>query len=206
MILRRARHERARKERILYENVGDGHSLFVAVSGSLNAEGNNAAVFLHGGPGGASSPRHVGLFPPGAMVARFDQRGCGRSKSLNGLKENNTDKLVADMEAIRLRLEVDKWLVCGGSWGSTLALAYATRHPQRVSGLALRAVFLGEDEEWERAFSILPRLFRPQLAAKIAAHGGAAQLEKRVLKGDETAAKIWGAYERSPRHFRAAAP
>lgn len=130
--------------------VGDGHDIYVETVG--RADGI-PAIYLHGGPGSGCQPDHRRLFDPTRFHAvLFDQRGAGRSRP-KGLREANTlPHLIADMEAIRESLGFDKWLVVGGSWGATLALAYAQAHPQRVSGIVLRATFLGTRAELERAF------------------------------------------------------
>ncbi|EKS42353.1 prolyl aminopeptidase [Afipia clevelandensis] len=130
--------------------VGDGHDIYVETVG--RADGI-PAIYLHGGPGSGCQPDHRRLFDPSRFHAvLFDQRGAGRSRP-KGLREANTlPHLIADMEAIRESLGFDKWLVVGGSWGATLALAYAQAHPQRVSGIVLRATFLGTRAELERAF------------------------------------------------------
>ncbi|EGP07916.1 proline iminopeptidase [Bradyrhizobiaceae bacterium SG-6C] len=130
--------------------VGDGHDIYVETVG--RADGI-PAIYLHGGPGSGCQPDHRRLFDPSRFHAvLFDQRGAGRS-SPKGLREANTlPHLIADMETIRESLGFDKWLVVGGSWGATLALAYAQAHPQRVSGIVLRATFLGTRAELERAF------------------------------------------------------
>jgi len=97
-------------------------------------------VFLHGGPGGGVVPEHRRFFDPQRWrVVLFDQRGCGRSTPLGEVHNNTTAHLVADIEAIRTQLGIARWAVFGGSWGSTLALAYAQAHPDRVTGLVLRA-------------------------------------------------------------------
>ena len=119
--------------------VGDGHSLYWEQSG--NPEGK-PAVFLHGGPGAGCSPDHRRLFDPERYsVLLFDQRGCGRSTPHASLEANTTWHLVADIERLREAAGIERWLVFGGSWGSTLALAYAQAHPDRVTGLTLRGVF-----------------------------------------------------------------
>lgn len=130
--------------------VGDGHDIYVETVG--RADGI-PAVYLHGGPGSGCQPDHRRLFDPSRFHAvLFDQRGAGRSRP-KGLRQANTlPHLIADMEAIRESLGFDKWLVVGGSWGATLALAYAQAHSQRVSGIVLRATFLGTRAELERAF------------------------------------------------------
>ena len=102
-----------------------------------------AAVFLHGGPGGGSSPDHRRFFDPAFYrVIVYDQRGAGQSSPLGELTDNTTGHLVADLERLREHLRIDRWLVFGGSWGSTLALAYAEAHPARVLALVLRGIFL----------------------------------------------------------------
>ena len=101
------------------------------------------AVFVHGGPGAGASPSARGFFDPKRYrIVVFDQRGCGRSRPHASLVDNTTWHLVADMEALRRHLGIERWLVFGGSWGSTLALAYAQTHPQRVSELVLRGIFM----------------------------------------------------------------
>jgi proline iminopeptidase len=102
-----------------------------------------AAVFLHGGPGGGSSPRHRRFFDPQFYrIIIYDQRGAGRSTPLGEIRDNTTPHLIADLERLREHLQIDRWLVFGGSWGSTLALAYAEAHPERCLGLVLRGIFL----------------------------------------------------------------
>ncbi len=125
--------------------VSGAHELYVEECG--HPEGI-PAVFLHGGPGAGCEPYHRRFFDPDRYRAvLFDQRGCGRSTPHASLKENTTHHLLADIEDIRVRLGVDRWLVFGGSWGSTLAVAYAERHPERVLALVLRGVFLCRQEE-----------------------------------------------------------
>ncbi len=126
-------------------SVGDGHEIYWEECG--RAEGP-AAVFLHGGPGAGASPDHRRFFDPEHYrIVVFDQRGAGRSRPLGESHANTTDHLVSDIERLRLALGVERWLVFGGSWGSTLALAYAEAHPERVTALVLRGIFLGTREE-----------------------------------------------------------
>lgn len=120
-------------------DTGDGHSVYWEMCG--NPDGK-PAVFLHGGPGGGANADHRRLFDPARYrVLLFDQRGCGRSKPHAELEANTTWHLVADIERLRELIGVEHWLVFGGSWGSTLALAYAETHPERVSELVLRGIF-----------------------------------------------------------------
>ena len=105
-------------------------------------------LFLHGGPGAGAGAVHRRFFDPDFWrVAIFDQRGAGRSRPLGSLADNTTADLVADIEVLRRHLGIDRWLLFGGSWGSTLALAYAQAHPERVAGCVLRGVFLGREDE-----------------------------------------------------------
>ncbi len=141
--------------------VGDGHEIYVETVGRA---GGWPAVYLHGGPGSGCQPDHRKLFDPQRFHAvLFDQRGSGRSRPKGGREANTIGRLIADMEAIRERLRFERWMVVGGSWGATLAIAYAQRYPQRVSGIILRATFLGTRCELEAAFlEALPR-FHPAL-------------------------------------------
>jgi proline iminopeptidase len=116
------------------------HILYWEQSG--NPHGAPVA-FLHGGPGAGATPTHRRFFDPQHYrIIIFDQRGAGRSTPLGSLADNTTAHLVADMEALRRHLGVERWVLFGGSWGSTLALAYAETHPERCLGLVLRGVFL----------------------------------------------------------------
>src|SRR5262245_39213068 len=116
------------------------HTIYVEQCGRPRAR---PALALHGGPGGGLSPEMRRFFDPTRYhVVLMDQRGCGRSTPHADLREDTTWDLVADIERVREKLGIEKWLVFGGSWGSTLALAYAVRHPERVSALVLRGVFL----------------------------------------------------------------
>jgi proline iminopeptidase len=136
--------------------VGDGHELYVEVSGPADAP---AAVYLHGGPGSGCQPDHRKLFDARCRVVLFDQRGAGRSRPRGERAANTTAHLVADLETIRAAFGIPRWLVVGGSWGATLALAYAQQHPEVVNGLVLRATFLGTRAELDQAFgAALPRV------------------------------------------------
>lgn len=121
------------------------HDLYYEVSGN---PAGKPVVFVHGGPGGGTEPAHRQYFDPRAYrIVLFDQRGCGKSTPHAELEENTTWDLVADIERLRTHLGIEKWQVFGGSWGSTLSLAYAETHPQRVTELVLRGIFLVRDEE-----------------------------------------------------------
>ena len=123
-----------------YLKVSDIHTVYYEQSG--NPAGKKV-IFFHGGPGGGLDPEYRSYFDPKLWhVILFDQRGCGKSTPFAELRENTTWDLVADTERIRTHLGIDKWFVFGGSWGSTLALAYAETHPHRCLGLILRGIFL----------------------------------------------------------------
>lgn len=120
--------------------VSDGHVLYFEESG--NPKGK-PVIFVHGGPGGGTEPKQRRFFDPAAYrIVLFDQRGCGKSTPFASLEHNTTWDLVADMEVLRAHLGIEKWQVFGGSWGSTLALAYAQTHPERCTELVLRGIFL----------------------------------------------------------------
>lgn len=130
---------------IQFLKVSNRHTLYVEQSG--NPEGK-PVVFLHGGPGGGTLPQYRQFFDPTRWrIVMFDQRGCGRSTPFAELQENSTWDLVADIENIREHLGISRWAVFGGSWGSTLALAYATSHPQACTDLFLRGIFLLRKKE-----------------------------------------------------------
>jgi proline iminopeptidase len=140
-------------------DVGDGHSLYWERCGK---KGGKPAVFLHGGPGSGFSPAHRQQFNPDVYdILLFDQRGCGRSTPYASLEANTTWHLVDDVERLRQMMGAEKWMVFGGSWGSTLSLAYAQTYPERVSELVLRGIFLFDEYEidWlyrEGASSLYP--------------------------------------------------
>ena len=123
----------------------DQHEIYYEQCGNPNGK---VAVFLHGGPGGGGSGDVRRFFNPELYrIVVFDQRGCGRSKPHASLENNTTWDLVSDIECLRKKLDIEKWLVFGGSWGSTLALAYAQTHPTSVSEMVLRGIFLLREKE-----------------------------------------------------------
>ena len=135
-------------------DTGDGHRVYWERCGTKGAK---PAVFLHGGPGGGFSPKHRRLFDPALYdVILFDQRGCGRSTPFASLDNNTTWHLVADIERLREMIGVEQWLVFGGSWGSTLALAYAETHPERVTELVVRGIYMLTQPEldWYYQFGV----------------------------------------------------
>ena len=123
-----------------YLRVSPLHEIYYEESGNRNGK---PVVFLHGGPGGGTDPKMRRFFDPKRYrIVLFDQRGCGRSRPSASLIDNTTWHLVADIEAIRAHLGIERWQVFGGSWGSTLALAYSQKHPERCTELVLRGIFL----------------------------------------------------------------
>jgi len=126
-------------------DVGDGHSIYWEECG--NPEGQ-PILFLHGGPGAGCAPVHRRFFDPQHYrIVLLDQRGCGRSMPPASIEHNTTPALVRDLEKLRKHLNVERWFVFGGSWGSTLALAYGVAHPASCLGFILRGVFMGQDYE-----------------------------------------------------------
>ena len=123
----------------------DGHQIHFEVKGDAS---RTPVVFLHGGPGARIVPAHYDFFSPNLFFSiLFDQRGCGKSEPFCELKNNNIQNLILDMERLREKLGIEKWILFGGSWGSTLALYYSINYPDRCLGLVLRGVFLGTRTE-----------------------------------------------------------
>lgn len=185
-------------------DVGDGHRVYWELCG--NPKGK-PVVFLHGGPGGGCTPTQRRYFDPEKYrILLFDQRGCGRSQPYASLEANTTWHLVADIERLREMIGVDKWMVFGGSWGSTLSLAYAQTHPERVTELVLRGIFTLRRAEllwyyqegaswmfpdkWERFLAPIPVEERGDLMAAY---------RKRLTHSDpavqQEAARAWSLWE-----------
>ena len=124
---------------------GDIHNIYVEESGNPDGQ---PILFLHGGPGGGCGAKQRRFFDPKYYrIILFDQRGCGKSTPLGETKENTTEDLISDIETIRKHLNIEKWVLFGGSWGSSLALAYGVRYPEYLTGLILRGVFLSREKE-----------------------------------------------------------
>ena len=186
-----------------YLSVGNGHSLWWEESGSPDGL---PVVFLHGGPGAGCSPVYRRFFDPQSYrVILFDQRGSGRSKPYASTDHNDTQSLIEDIEALREHLDVERWLVFGGSWGSTLALAYGEAHPERCLGFILRGVFLGGGDEVDWFLGGMARVF-PEAHRQFAEHIPAAERNdllsayiRRLNSTDRqtaiSAARIWSRYE-----------
>ncbi len=189
-----------------YLKVSDLHTVHFEESG--NAEGK-PVIFLHGGPGGGIEPVYRQYFDPARWrIIIFDQRGCGKSTPFAELRQNTTWDLVSDIEVIREHLKIEKWTVFGGSWGSTLTLAYSETHPDRVSEIILRGIFLLRKSElvWfyqEGAHNIYPDAWEFYLEPIPVAERGdmIAAYYKRLTSPDaETrikAAKAWSIWEGS---------
>ena len=185
-------------------DTGDGHQIYWERVGTKGAK---PAVFLHGGPGGGCSASHRRLFDPALYdVILFDQRGCGRSKPFASLDNNTTWHLVADIERLREMIGVETWQVFGGSWGSTLALAYAETHPERVSELVLRGIYLltKAEMDWYYQFGV-SEMFPEKYEAFIAPipeaeRGDLVTAYRKRLTGDDReeqlrCAKAWSVWE-----------
>ena len=191
--------------------VGDGQSIYWEQSGN---PGGKPAVFLHGGPGGESTPNHRRLFDPERYrIVLLDQRGSGRSLPHASapdadLSANTTWHLVADIERLREHLDIERWLVLGGSWGSALALAYAEAHPERVTELVLRGVFTLRKRELDwfyeagGADQVYPDEWERFLAPVANESGSLIQAYHRLLSDPdpavhEPAAVAWSTWEAS---------
>jgi proline iminopeptidase len=191
--------------------VSERHTLYYEQCG--NPDGK-PVVFLHGGPGGGCAPTSRRFFDPDAYrIVLFDQRGCGRSTPHADLTDNTTWHLVADIERLRRHLGIERWQVFGGSWGSTLALAYAQTHPDRVTELVLRGIFMLRRAEiqWfyqEGASAVYPDAWEHYLSPIPEAERGdmVAAYHRRLTDPDpavqQTAARAWSVWEGTTSHLR----
>lgn len=191
--------------------VSEGHELYIEECG--NPEGV-PVVFLHGGPGASCEPVHRRYFDPEHYrIILFDQRGCGKSRPHASLQDNTTQLLIEDLEKIRLHLKIDKWVVFGGSWGSTLALAYAETHVDKVLGLILRGIFLcrKQDIAWfyqDGASRLFPDAWEDFIHPIPVAERGdmISAYYKRLTSDNEiermAAAKAWSIWEGSTATLR----
>lgn len=185
-------------------NVAAPHKLYLEESGEPSGI---PVVFVHGGPGAGCTTEDRRFFDPEKYrIILFDQRGAGRSTPHAELSANTTDDLINDMEAIRQFLNVDKWVLFGGSWGSTLALAYAQKYPERTLGLIVRGVFLSRDEDFDWFINDGTRRIFPDAYANFLRHIPEAERSDLIgayykrLTGDDqlaqmAAAKAWAEYE-----------
>ncbi len=192
--------------RVEYLPVSDRHTLYLEESGTPTGK---PVVFLHGGPGGGTMGLYRQFFDPTQWrIILFDQRGCGRSTPHAELRENTTWDLVADIERIRTHLGIDRWVVFGGSWGSTLALAYAQTHPHRCKGMILRGIFTLRSQEiqWfyqSGASFLFPDAWETYLAPipPEERHDLVAAYYRRLTSEDQqtrlTAARAWSIWEAS---------
>lgn len=190
--------------------VSDLHEIYVEELGNPKGQ---PVLFLHGGPGAGLSPNHRRLFDPKHFrIVLFDQRGAGQSRPHAELRENTTWDLVSDIEKLRKHLGVEKWMVFGGSWGSTLALAYAETHPASVSHLILRGIFMCRESEIEWFYQkgahwIFPEVWDKYLEPIPVEERGdlVKAFYKRLTSDDEAtrlaAAKAWSGWEGATVHL-----
>ncbi len=180
-------------------DVGGDHRVYFEESGN---PAGFPVLFVHGGPGSRSRPAHRRFFDPSFYrIVLFDQRGCGQSTPSGSILENTTPHLVADIEQLRHYLGVDRWLLFGGSWGSTLSLAYTIAHADRVAGMVLRGVFLGSAAEVEWYVSGIRR-FVPEAWTDFASDAGESIIEhyRQLIDHSDVsialaAARRWYDYE-----------
>jgi proline iminopeptidase len=190
--------------------VSEIHELYVEEIGNPKGQ---PVLFLHGGPGAGIDPRHRQIFDPKHFrIILFDQRGAGQSRPHADLRENTTWDLVSDIEKLRKSLDITRWMVFGGSWGSTLALAYAETHPEAVSHLVLRGIFLCRKSEIEWFYQqganwIFPDVWQKYLEPIPQAERGdlLKAFYKRLTSPDENtrleAAKAWSGWEGATVHL-----
>jgi proline iminopeptidase len=189
-----------------FMDVGDGHTMYFEECGNPRGQ---PVLLVHGGPGGGSNPTMRRFHDPSHYrIILFDQRGCGRSTPNASIEANTTWHLVADMERLREALHIERWQLFGGSWGSTLALAYAESHPERVTSLILRGIFLVRRAELEWFYQqgcswIYPDAFAAYESVIPAAERGdmISAYHKRLTDPDPAvrlnAAKAWSVWEGS---------
>ncbi|MAJ24225.1 MAG: prolyl aminopeptidase [Rickettsiales bacterium] len=182
------------------------HTIYFEEYGKI---GGIPAIFLHGGPGSGCNDSQKAIFDPDKFRVIFlDQRGSGKSSPRGSTQKNTTELLIKDIEKIRKYLKIENWLVVGGSWGSTLAVAYAQKHRKSVNAMILRSLFLGTKNEVEWAFCKAPLIFRPHLIFTINAilkqkkttnpiYTLGKMLESNNLIEKEKAAKLWLSFESS---------
>ncbi len=209
---RRAEYAKPRHRRF---RAGAVHNLFVSEYGP---EDGSPALFLHGGPGSGCRAALCRLFPAGRFrIIAPDQRGAGESTPKGCLEENTTRRLIADLEMIREKLGIRRWLVVGGSWGALLAVAYAEACPGAVAGIVVRSLFLGTDKELQWAFITGPQTFYPELyeafTGLLPEHERSAPLSAwypRILHDDPAiavpASYAWHDYERALSRLRPSLP
>lgn len=179
--------------------VSGNHHLYYEICG--NPEGA-PVIFLHGGPGSGCNPTQRRFFDPAHYrIILLDQRGCGRSLPLGDIENNTTQDLVEDLEQLRNHLGITRWMLFGGSWGSTLALAYAAAHPEFITGMILRGIFLCRQRELDW-FVYSVRNFFPEVWQRLVAalqpeeqKDILAAYHQRVFCGDVEAARTWNAFE-----------
>lgn len=189
--------------------VDDVHTLYWEECG--NPQGV-PVLFLHGGPGAGTAPSHRQFFDPAHYhIVLFDQRGAGKSKPLGEARQNTTQLLIDDIERLRELLRIEKWLIFGGSWGSTLALAYGQAHPQRCTGFILRGIFLGTQAEIDWFMQGMPLFFPDEHAQFVSQipedeRGDLLGAYMKRLFGDDPAvslraAQAWSRYEANCLHL-----
>jgi proline iminopeptidase len=185
--------------------VGNFHEIYYEECGNPNGY---PVVFLHGGPGSGCNPTQRRFFDPSFYrIVLLDQRGCGRSKPMGETKDNDVDALIDDIETLKKHLNIEKWLVFGGSWGSTLALTYAIAHPTSVTGLILRGIFLSRSHELDWFLRDI-KYFYPEAYEALRAYLPESERDdvlkayaSRVFSNDtqlaSEAARHWNAFENS---------
>lgn len=185
--------------------VDSGHNIYVEESGNVSGQ---PIIFIHGGPGGGTGPKQRRFFDPDHYrIILFDQRGCGQSSPAGEIVNNTTNDLINDIETIRKHLNIKKWFLFGGSWGSTLALAYFVKHSELVQGLILRGIFLSRTFELDWFLRDV-EIFFPQKYEKLLSFHHAINKKTLVtdysrlvfgadLKLAEKAAHAWNSFEGS---------